>query len=291
MLGVEIAGIKMKNPLMLASGILDLTRESMERFVDVGAIVTKSVGIEERAGYKNPVVYEMECGILNAIGLANPGVEEYIKELRGIKVENVIGSIFGKNEEEFGEVAGKLAPYVKAIEMNMSCPHAKNVGAEYPDDEIAAAVERTKERGKPVFVKLGMENILRRTERAVEGGADAIVAINTVRAMAIDVETGMPVLSNRIGGYSGKGIKPIGIRCVYEISSSYELPVIGVGGIVEARDVIEYMMAGARAVQIGTGVYYRDIKIFPEIRVELERWLEKHGYSSINDIVGMAIKK
>ncbi|HHO57045.1 MAG TPA: dihydroorotate dehydrogenase [Thermoplasmatales archaeon] len=291
MLGVEIAGIKMKNPLMLASGILDLTKESMERFVDAGAVVTKSVGREERKGYKNPVVYEMEYGILNAIGLANPGVEEYVKELEGVGVENVIGSVFGGNAEEFGYVARKISPYVKAIEMNMSCPHAKRVGAEYPEDEIPDAVKEVKKAGKPVFVKLGMENILNRAERAIEGGADAVVAINTVKAMAIDIETGHPILSNRVGGYSGKGIKPIGVRCVYEISSNYEIPVIGVGGVTRAEDVIEYMMAGARAVQIGTGVYYRDVSIFSEIAKELEEWLEKHGYTSIKDVIGIAIKK
>ena len=291
MLGVEIAGIKMKNPLMLASGILDLTKESMERFVDAGAVVTKSVGREERKGYKNPVVYEMECGILNAIGLANPGVEEYVKELEEVGVENVIGSVFGGNAEEFGYVARKISPYVKAIEMNMSCPHAKRVGAEYPEDEIPDAVKEVKKAGKPVFVKLGMENILNRAERAIEGGADAVVAINTVKAMAIDIETGYPILGNRVGGYSGKGIKPIGVRCVYEISSNYEIPVIGVGGITRAEDVIEYMIAGARAVQIGTGVYYRDVSIFSEIAKELEEWLEKHGYTSIKDVIGIAIKK
>jgi len=291
MLGVEIAGIKMKNPLMLASGILDLTKESMERFVDAGAVVTKSVGREERKGYKNPVVYEMEYGILNAIGLANPGVEEYVRELEEVGVENVIGSVFGGNAEEFGYVARKISPYVKAIEMNMSCPHAKRVGAEYPEDEIPDAVKEVKKAGKPVFVKIGMENILNRAERAIEGGADAVVAINTVKAMAIDIETGHPILGNRVGGYSGKGIKPIGIRCVYEISSNYEIPVIGVGGITRAEDVIEYMMAGARAVQIGTGVYYRDVSIFSEIAKELEEWLEKHGYTSIKDVIGIAIKK
>ena len=291
MLRVEIAGIKMKNPLMLASGILDLTKESMERFVDAGAVVTKSVGREERKGYKNPVVYEMEYGILNAIGLANPGVEEYVRELEEVGVENVIGSVFGGNAEEFGYVARKISPYVKAIEMNMSCPHAKRVGAEYPEDEIPDAVKEVKKAGKPVFVKIGMENILNRAERAIEGGADAVVAINTVKAMAIDIETGHPILGNRVGGYSGKGIKPIGIRCVYEISSNYEIPVIGVGGITRAEDVIEYMMAGARAVQIGTGVYYRDVSIFSEIAKELEEWLEKHGYTSIKDVIGIAIKK
>jgi len=291
MLEVEIAGIKMKNPLMLASGILDLTKESMEKFKDAGAVVTKSIGREARKGYKNPVFYEMECGILNAIGLANPGIDEYIKEVEGIKIENLIGSIFGGGSEDFSFLAEKFAPYVKALEMNMSCPHAKKMGAEYPTEEIGEAVEATKKAGKPVFVKLGMENIIERTSEAINGGADAIVAINSIKAMAINIDVAMPVLGNKVGGYSGKAIKPIGVRCVYEIASNFEVPVIGVGGITKAEDVIEYMMAGAKAVQIGTGVYYRGIELFREICIELEKWLDKNGYSSINDVVGLALKK
>lgn len=291
MLEVEIAGIKMKNPLMLASGILDLTKESMEKFKDAGAVVTKSIGREARKGYKNPVFYEMDCGILNAIGLANPGIDEYIKEVEGIKIENLIGSIFGGSSEDFSFLAEKFAPYVKALEMNMSCPHAKKMGAEYPTEEIGEAVEATKKAGKPVFVKLGMENIIERTSEAINGGADAIVAINSIKAMAINIDVAMPVLGNKVGGYSGKAIKPIGVRCVYEIASNFEVPVIGVGGITKAEDVIEYMMAGAKAVQIGTGVYYRGIELFREICIELEKWLDKNGYSSINDVVGLALKK
>ncbi len=291
MLEVEVAGIKMKNPLMLASGILDLTRESMEKFKDAGAVVTKSVGREARKGYKNPVFCEVECGILNAIGLANPGIDDYIKEIEGIKIENLIGSIFGGSNEDFSLLAKKFAPYVKAIEMNMSCPHAKKLGAEYPTEEIGRAVEGAKEAGKPVFVKLGMENIMERASAAIEDGADAIVAINSVKAMAINIDVAMPVLGNKVGGYSGRGIKPIGIRCVYEIASNFDVPVIGVGGITEARDVIEYMMAGARAVQIGTGVYYKGVEIFKKICIELEKWLDENGYSSIKDVVGLALRK
>lgn len=291
MLEVEIAGIKMKNPLMLASGILDLTKESMEKFKDAGAVVTKSIGREARKGYKNPVFYETECGILNAIGLANPGIDEYIKEVEGIKIENLIGSIFGGSSEDFSFLAEKFAPYVRALEMNMSCPHAKKMGAEYPTEEIGEAVEATKKAGKPVFVKLGMENIIERASEAIDGGADAIVAINSIKAMAINIDVAMPVLGNKVGGYSGKAIKPVGVRCVYEIASNFEVPVIGVGGITKAEDVIEYMMAGARAVQIGAGVYYRGIEIFREICTELEKWLDKNGYNSINDVVGLALKK
>jgi len=291
MLEVEVAGIKMKNPLMLASGILDLTKESMEKFANAGAVVTKSIGMEARKGYKNPVFYELPCGILNAIGLANPGIDEYIKEIEEIKVENLIGSIFGSNSKEFSYLSKKFSPYIKAIEMNMSCPHASKMGAEYPTEEIGNAVEACKEAGKPVFVKLGMENILERAAAAIEGKADAIVAINSIKAMAINIKVAMPVLGNKVGGYSGKAIKPIGVRCVYELASNFDLPIIGVGGITKAEDVIEYMMAGATAVQIGAGVYYEGEKIFGKICSDLEKWLDEHGYNSIKDIVGIALKK
>jgi len=291
MLEIEIAKIKMKNPLMLASGILDLTRESMESFSHAGAIVTKSVGREERKGYKNPSIYELPYGLLNAIGLANPGIDEYIKEIDAIKVDVLIGSIFGKNGEEFGYIARKMTPYVKAIEMNMSCPHAKKLGAEYPTDEIKEAVEEVKKSGKPTFVKLGMENLMERASQAVDAKADAIVAINTVRAMAIDIDARMPVLANKIGGYSGMAVKPIGVRCVYELASEYDLPIIGVGGITNAEDAIEYMMAGAVAVQIGTGIYYEGKEIFQKILRDMQKWLDENGYNSIKDIIGIALKR
>ncbi|MBC7080984.1 MAG: dihydroorotate dehydrogenase [Thermoplasmatales archaeon] len=291
MLKIDLLNIKMKNPLMVASGVLDLTKSSIEKFRDAGAVVTKSIGKDERKGYKNPVFVEIECGILNAIGLANPGIDTYIKEIRGAKVDNLIGSIFGKNAEEFLYVAKKFSKYVKAVEMNMSCPHAEKFGAEFPEKEIKNAVEMVKEAGKPVFVKIGSENALKRAEWAVEGGADAIVAINSIKAMAISIEAGKPILGNVFGGYSGKGIKPIGLRCVYEISKNFDLPVIGVGGITNARDVIEYMMAGASAVQIGAGIYYRGERIFKEICRDLKKWLEENGYRRIEDIIGVAIEK
>jgi len=291
MLEVSVAGLRMKNPLMLASGILDMSRELMERLNDAGAIVTKSVGIEERHGYKNPTVYELPCGLLNSMGLPNPGVDAFIEELKNAKIDVVVGSIFGGDAEEFALVAERIALYVDAIEMNMSCPHAKKLGAEFPDDEIEEAVKAVKSRvKKPVFVKLGMENLISRATEAVNGGADALVAINTIKAMAINIEFGVPVLSNKFGGYSGKGIKPIGVRCVYELSTNFDIPVIGVGGIENGEDVIEYMMAGASAVQIGTALM-KNINIFSELADNISVWLEEHGYDDINEIVGMALKK
>ncbi len=290
-LETSVGSLKMKNPLMLASGILDMTRQSMEKFGDAGAVVTKSIGMEMRKGHGNPSVVEMEHGLLNAMGLPNPGAEYYLNELDGINVDNIIGSILGKDKGEFSGVAKIIEGKVDAIEMNMSCPHAGSYGAGFPTETIREAVGAVKESVEiPVFVKLGAENIIERAEAAEAGGADAIVAINTIRAMAINVETATPILANQVGGYSGPAIKPIGIRCVYELAGKVDIPIIGVGGITRTMDVLEYMMAGASAVQIGSGIYYRGEKIFGEICNELEGWLKLQGYDGIKDIVGIAVK-
>ena len=289
-LETTICSIKMENPLMLASGILGTTKESIEFFKKAGAVVTKSIGMEERKGHPNPTFVELEHGILNAMGLPNPGVEEYVKEIKDIGIENIIGSIFGKTTEEFIFVAKKMEGYVKAIEMNMSCPHAQGYGDAFPTAQIRKTVERVKKSVEiPVFVKLGVENIKERAEEAVKGGADGIVAINTIKAMAIDIETSMPILGNIYGGYSGPAIKPIGIRCVYELSS-LGIPIIGVGGILTGKDVIEYLMAGASAVQIGSGIYYRGKEIFEKICLEIKEWMKEHGYTKLQQIRGIAGK-
>jgi dihydroorotate dehydrogenase (NAD+) catalytic subunit len=291
MLDISCAGLRMKNPLMLASGVCDLTKKTMERCNAAGAVVTKSVGLTERTGYGNPVVHELPCGLLNAVGLANPGIGEYLKEIGGSAVDVLIGSIFGADAGEFSTLAVRMAPHVRGVEMNMSCPHAEKVGTEYPTEAIAEAVAGVKGAGLPVFVKLGMENIVERAHAAVDGGADAVVAINTVKAMAISIETVLPVLGNRVGGYSGAGIKPIGVRCVYDLAKTVDVPVVGVGGIATAEDVIEYMMAGATAVQLGTVLYDRREAAFATICRDLTYWLDTHGYSHVTDVVGLALPR
>jgi dihydroorotate dehydrogenase (NAD+) catalytic subunit len=177
----------------------------------------------------------------------------------------------------------------------MSCPHAKGYGLEIGSDsklveEITSAVKKTTKL--PVFVKLSsnLPSITEIAKSAEKGGADGIVAINTVKAMKIDLELKIPVLSNKIGGYSGKGIKPIGVRCVYEISNSVDIPVIGVGGITTGEDALEYVMAGASAVQIGSAIYYRGIDVFKEICKEMEIWMKEHGYNDISKLIGVSYK-
>ena len=277
---------------------MDEDAGSMQRIFNsgAGAIVTKSIGLESRNGYPNPTVVELEYGILNAMGLPNSGIDSFKEELFELKKLNVpvIGSIFGKNEKEFVKLAEKIQKFgADAVELNLSCPHVKGYGLEIGSDpklvkDITLKVKNEIEI--PVFIKLSPNttNIIDIAKSAEAGNADAIVAINTVKAMKIDLELKMPVLSNKIGGYSGKAIKPIGIRCVYEISKNIDIPVIGVGGITTGLDAIEYFLAGASAVQIGSGIYYRGIEIFKIICDEIEKWMIEQGYNDLSEVIGAA---
>lgn len=279
---------------------MDEDAGSMERIFKygAGAIVTKSIGTKPREGYPNPTVVELECGILNAMGLPNPGINDFgdeVKKLKTLKIP-VIGSIFGSNSKEFVELAAKMESYgANAIELNMSCPHAKGYGLEIGSDpklvkEITSDVKNS--TNIPIFVKISpnLMNIVEIAKSAEKGNADGIVAINTIKAMKIDLELKMPVLANKIGGYSGKAIKPIGVRCVYEISKNVDIPIIGVGGITTGEDAIEYIMAGASAVQIGSSIYYRGIDSFKKICEEIEDWMEEHGHKSISELIGVSQK-
>lgn len=283
---------------MLASGIMDEDAGSMQRIIecDAGAIVTKSIGLDAREGYPNPTVIELNHGILNAMGLPNPGIDHYCQEIRQLKNSKtpVIGSIYGANTREFIELGKKMEDYdVSALELNLSCPHAKSYGLEVGCDpklvqEVTSSIKEKVDI--PVFVKLSpnVTNIAEIAIAAEEGNADAIVAINTVKGMKIDLELEKPILSNKIGGYSGKAIKPIGIRCVYEIAKSVDIPIIGVGGVTTGEDALEYIMAGASAVQIGSGVYYRGIDIFKKICSEIEQLMKEYGYKKLTEIIGVA---
>jgi len=247
-LKTNIASLNLNNPTILASGLMDEDAGSMKRIFSsgAGAIVTKSIGINSRDGYKNPTVIELENGILNAMGLPNPGIDEFKDEIIKIKKSNIplIGSIFGSDYKEFVEIAKKMQDYgTDALELNLSCPHAKGFGLEIGSDpkivkNITSKVKRSVDI--PVFVKISpnLTNIIEIAESAEKANADGIVAINTVKAMKIDIELKIPVLDNKIGGYSGKAIKPIGLRCVYEISKNVSIPVIGVGGITNGEDAI-----------------------------------------------------
>ena len=283
---------------MLASGIMDEDAGSIQRIIDLGAgaIVTKSIGLIPREGYPNPTIVELEHGLLNAMGLPNPGIDYYSKELQQITKSKtpIIGSIYGANSSEFVILGKKMEECgVKALELNLSCPHAKGYGLEIGSDpsliqEIITNVKNSV--SIPVFVKLSpnVTSISDLAQAAEKAGADAIVAINTVKAMKIDPEVRMPILANKTGGYSGKAIKPIGVRCVYDIAKNVHIPIIGVGGITTASDALEYIMAGACAVQIGTAVYSEGLEVFRAICTDLEFWMKQHHVKTLTDLVGVA---
>jgi len=299
-LKTNIASLNMENPTMLASGLMDEDAGSMKRILNcgAGAIVTKSIGLEPREGYNNPTVLDLEYGIINAMGLPNPGIIEFGQEVKQIKKLKppLIGSIYGSNSKEFIELAEKMQKYgANALELNMSCPHAKGYGLEIGSDpkfvkDITSKVKQSVEI--PVFVKISpnLTNIIEIAKSAEKGKADAIVAINSVKAMKIDIDLKMPVLANKVGGYSGKAIKPIGVRCVYEISENVSIPIIGVGGITSGEDAIEYFMAGASAVQIGSAIYYRGLDVFKKVCDEIKDWMKINKYDNISDLIGVAHK-
>jgi len=256
----------------------------------------KSAGIQPREGYPNPTLVEADCGTINAMGLPNPGIKEMISELESsppLEVP-VIASIYGYSTEDYTQGA-KLASSsrVAAVELNVSCPHVEKVGKEIGQSpellaDIVAGVKRA--TTKPVFVKLtpNVTDIVALAKTAQDSGADALVAINTVRAMQIEINTGRPLLGNKVGGLSGRAIKPIAVRCVYEISKEVDLPVIGCGGVLEASDALEFLMAGASAVQIGTGIMIKGTQIFREICQGISEYMKTKGIGSVEEIVELA---
>jgi dihydroorotate dehydrogenase (NAD+) catalytic subunit len=258
-------------------------------------VVTKTMGLTPRTGYPNPTVVQVDCGLLNAMGLPNPGINHFKKEIQNIGAPTIV-SIYGYTPEEFTQVA-KTASEIgaDAIELNVSCPHVKKAGAEIGcDPELLADVVKAVKNvvDKPVIVKLtpNVSNICETAVAAEKAGADAITAINTVKAMSIEVETGRPQLANKFGGLSGPAIKPIAVRCVYDVYRSVEVPVIGCGGITCWQDAVEFMLAGASAVQVGTAVAFKGVNVFSSITEGVDGYLKRKGYKNVKDIVGLAHK-
>src|SRR3989454_5640106 len=278
-LGTEVAGVRLRNPTMLASGFLDETGGSMLRVFKAGAggVVTKSIGPEPRAGNLNPTIVELPVGLLNAVGLPNPGIADYGAEAKHAIAGGaaVIGSVYGRDAKEYAAVAKRMASYgVLAVELNLSCPHAKGLGTEIAQDpEAVEAITRAVKKAVkvPVLSKLSpnVADIASFAEAAKRGGADAVTAINTVKSMAISADLKIPVLKNTYGGLSGPPIKPVGLPCVYEIFEAVGIPIVGVGGIATGADAIEYLMAGAAAVQIGTAILERGIDVFAKVPAEI----------------------
>jgi dihydroorotate dehydrogenase (NAD+) catalytic subunit len=299
-LAVEIAGLQLPNPTMLAAGILGLSAASLRQVIKngAGAVVTKSVGLKPRSGYANPAVVQVSCGLLNAIGLPNPGAEDFAHEIKELKKDRVtvpvIASVFGFSAKEFAEAASILARAgADAFELNLSCPHVEKTGSEIGQSPtlVAEVVKQVKSVvSKPVIVKLtsNVADIAEVAHAGAKAGADAIVATNTVRAMAIDVETAKPILANRIGGLSGQAIKPIAVRCVYEIYDAVNVPIIGCGGVTNWRDAVEFMLAGASAVQVGTAIASKDLGIFELITRGIKSYIKKKKVRGIKAIVGLS---
>ena len=290
----------MRNPTMLAAGILGSTASSLNWAgrSGAGAVVTKSFGLNPNKGYANPTTVEVTGGVINAIGLSNPGVENFKGELEKLnRSVPAIASLYGANPEEFSEIARKVEELVDALELNVSCPHAMGgCGSAIGQDpeltaEIVQAVKKSVEI--PVFVKLtpNVTDIVEIARYAEDAGADALTLINSIGpGMKIDIETGNPILNNKFGGLSGPAVKPIAIRCIFEVFDSVDIPIVGVGGIRNYEDVIEFLYAGASCVQIGTSIMYEGMDIFGKITTGLERFMNDKGYGSVNEMVGIAHK-
>ena len=267
---VMVGGVRMDNHLILAAGVLGTTGASLTRILasGAGAVVTKSIGPFPHEGHPGPCFCEINGGLINAMGLPNPS-KDFVTELVPLSGKPVVASVFGGSPEEFREVASWFKGRVSGIELNLSCPHAEGYGAAIGSDPfmVEACTKAVKSLGMPVWVKLtsNVTDITKCGIAAERGGADGIVAINTVKAMRISTDLRRPVLGNRFGGLSGPAIFPIAVRCVYELYEACSIPVIGCGGVSSALDVVEIMMAGASAVQVGSAVI-NDRAIFASIR-------------------------
>ncbi|MFO7577495.1 MAG: dihydroorotate dehydrogenase [Pelovirga sp.] len=296
-LAVEIAGITLKNPIMPASGTFGYGEEYAP-YLDLnclGAVVTKGLSLRPKAGNNTPRVCETIGGMLNAIGLQNVGIDEFIgSKLPFLKQFDtpVIVNFFGNTQDEYAEVAARLdeLPGVAGLEMNISCPNVKYGGIIFGTDPQAAyaAVAAVRKRtSKPLIVKLtpNVTDIQLTARAAEDAGADAISLINTLTGMAVDVKTRRPRLANTIGGLSGPAIRPIAVRLVHQVVQAVKVPVIGIGGISRAMDALEFLIVGARAVQVGTANFV-DPNAMATIIDELELFCREEGIADINELIG-----
>lgn len=296
---VQIGGVELKNPLLTASGTFGFAQEYNELF-DVsllGGIVVKGLTLKPKEGNAPPRVVETPSGLLNAIGLQNPGIECFVTKelpvLRGIKTR-VIANIAGSTLEEFAEIATILDDEegITALELNISCPNVKQGGMAFgvhPKSAAAVTEIVKKNTTLPVWVKLS-PNVtdIKEIAKAVEAaGADAITLINTLLGMAIDLKKRRPVLDNIFGGLSGPAVKPVALRMVWQVYEAVRIPIIGMGGITSAQDVLEFIMAGASAVAMGTGLFAYPLSP-PEILHDLEQFLIEEDIKHITDLTGAA---
>ncbi|MFB6466576.1 dihydroorotate dehydrogenase [Cytobacillus sp. Hz8] len=300
-LHVELPGLNLKNPIMPASGCFGFGREFSQLYdlSKLGAIMIKATTLNPRFGNPTPRVAETSAGMLNAIGLQNPGLQKVLtEELPWLEQFDVpiIANVAGSSEEEYVAVARKIskAPNVKALELNISCPNVKTGGIAFGTiPEVAKNLTKQVKTvsSVPVYVKLSpnVTNIVEMAMAVADGGADGLTMINTLIGMRIDLKTGRPILANNTGGLSGPAIKPVAIRMIYEVSQHVSLPIIGMGGVESADDVVEYFYAGASAVAVGTANFV-DPFVCPKIIEELPHVLEKLGYEHISECIGRSWK-
>lgn len=298
-LSVSLPGLELKNPVMPASGCFGFGRE-YSQFYDLsvlGAVIMKAATGTERLGNPTPRVAETASGMLNAIGLQNPGVDRIIAEeipfLRQFHIP-IIANVAGSTVEEYEEVAKKLSKVedLAAIELNISCPNVKEGGIQFGiDPDMAAEVTKRVKAvtSVPVYVKLSpnVTDIVQMAKAIEAAGADGLTMINTLTGMKIDLKTKKPLIANKTGGLSGPAIKPVAIRMIYEVRKHTSLPIIGMGGIQTAEDVLEFLLAGANAVAVGTA-NFQNPHVCPEIIQHLPIVLERYGFHSVKEATGGA---
>ncbi|MBU5613610.1 dihydroorotate dehydrogenase [Geomonas azotofigens] len=296
-MSVVLAGIPMRNPVMTASGTFGYGAEFAD-YLDlesIGAMVTKGLSLKPKAGNPTPRIVETPGGMLNAIGLQNVGIDAFIEQkLPYLKNVNtpVIANLYGNTLEEYGEVASRLDGLagVAGIEVNISCPNVKQGGIVFGTDpaaarEVVSLVKRN--TSKPLIVKLSpnVTDVVLMAKASADAGADALSLINTLTGMAIDLERHRPVLANVTGGLSGPAIKPVALRMVWQVARAVKLPLIGIGGIMNGRDALEFMLAGATAVQVGTASFL-DPSAAQRIAQEMEQYLVEHNIESARSLIG-----
>ncbi|RLF04540.1 MAG: dihydroorotate dehydrogenase [Thermoprotei archaeon] len=294
-LSTSLAGLRLRNPLIVASGVLGVSVGLMKRAEDSGAaaVTTKTVTLEAREGHPNPVIVELRYGLLNSMGLPNPGavemgrVVEKAKELLRIPV---IASIGASSPDEAVRIA-ELLSKADALELNASCPHVKRLGIDLMADSklLADIVAALKALGRPLFVKLSAHgDVVRVASRVLGAGADGLVAINTLKGMAIDVWARKPVLGGIYGGLSGPAIHPVAVRVVYELYEEFPgIPIVGVGGVESWEDAVELMLAGASAVGIASALR-RGFEVISRVLEGLKEYLRCEGFKSVRELVGLA---
>lgn len=299
-LAVDIGGLKLENPVLTASGTFGYARE-FDHFIDLnrlGGVIVKGLSLKPAMGNPPPRIVETACGMLNAIGLENVGVDAFVSDklpfLETLR-SPLIANIYGKTVDEYAQLAERLDPLtaVKGVEVNISCPNVKEGGVAFgADPEVAACVVRAVRRktGKHLMVKLS-PNVTDIAEIAmtVEAeGADSLSVINTITGMAVDLATRRPKLANITGGLSGPAIKPIALRMVWQVAQAVKIPVVGVGGIMSAADALEFLMVGATAVQVGTANFVNPTSTM-EILDGMEDWLRQQGIDDVNDLIGTLV--